>query len=130
MSSSELQGSARRRQQRSPRALAPNMATKSASPPARSSSLQRTQANIRSSHSTNGFGYGREDEEEVELSLLSGQQRRQAALGVDTDDVEGVREKSKAPLSKKDKKAMTLLIILCAPVSNGICDVLADFDLF
>jgi len=129
MSSSELQGSARRRQQRSPKSPARNMPTNSASPHARSSSLQRNHANIRPSHGANGHSYGREEEEEVELSLLSGQERRQAALGVSTEDVEGVREKPRAPLSKKDKQAMALLIVLCMPVSNGICAVVADFDL-
>jgi len=130
MSSSEPQGSARRRQQGSPRATARNMATKPDSLHARSSSLQRNQANTRSSHSANGFGHGRGEEDEVELSLLSGQERRQAALGVDSADGEDVREKSKAPLSKKDKQAMVLLIILCTPVSNSICNALAHFDLF
>ena len=106
------------------------MPTKSASPHARSSSLQRNQANTRSSHSANGFRYGREEEEEVELSLLSGRERQQAALGVDTEDVEGVREKPRASLSKKDKQAMALLIILCTSVSDGICNPLVNFDLF
>lgn len=99
------------------------MATNPDSPHSRSSSLQRNQANIRPLHSANGHHFGREDEDDVELSLLGEQERRQAALGIDSADVEGVREKLKAPLSTKDKKAMALLIILCTHVSNGICSL-------
>ena len=123
MSSSEQQGSARRRHQGSPKTPARNMATNPDSPHSRSSSLQRNQANIRPLHSANGHHFGREDEDDVELSLLGEQERRQAALGIDSADVEGVREKLKAPLSTKDKKAMALLIILCTHVSNGICSL-------
>jgi len=121
MSSSEPQGSARRRQQGSPKTSARNMATNSDRPHTRSSSLQRNQASIRPLHSANGHNYDREDEDGVELSLLGEQERRQAALGDDSADVEDVREKLKAPLSMKDKKAMVLLIILCAPVSHSTC---------
>jgi PAT family acetyl-CoA transporter-like MFS transporter 1 len=120
MSSSEQQGSTRRRHQGSPKTPARNMAANSDSPHPRSSSLQRNQANIRPLHSANGHNYGREEEDEVELSLLGEQERRQAALGVDSADVEQVREKPNIPLSTKDKKAMALLIILCTHVSNGI----------
>jgi len=92
------------------------MATNSDRPHTRSSSLQRNQASVRPLHSANGHNYGREDEDEVELSLLGEQERRQAALGVDSADV----EKPRVPLSTKDKKAMALLIILCTHVSNGM----------
>jgi PAT family acetyl-CoA transporter-like MFS transporter 1 len=74
--------------------------------------------------------YGREEEDGVELSLLGEQERRQAALGVDSEDMEQVREKARAPLSRKDKNAMALLIILCMHVSNDTCQTTADFDLF
>lgn len=121
MSSSELQGSTRRRLQGSPKTPARNMATNSDSQHTRSSSLQRNQASIRPLHSANGHNYSREEEDDVELSLLGEQERRQAALGVDSADVEEVREKPKVPLSTKDKKAVALLIILCTHVSNGIC---------
>lgn len=142
MSSPEPQGPARRRQQKSLKPVARNRQQKSRKPSAldmstdpaglhgRSSSLQRNQASIRPPHSANGHDYGGEEEEEVELSLLGEQERRQAALGVDTEDMEEVSEKMKAPLSRKDKQAMTLLIILCTLLSNGICQALAEFDPF
>ena len=47
--------------------------------------------------------------DEVELSLLGEDERRQAALGLPSEDASG----SKRSLSTRDKKAMTLLIILC-----------------
>ena len=96
------------------------MSTSSDSPHTRSSSLQRNQASIRPVHSANGHNYGGEEEDEVELSLLGDQERRQAALGVDSADAEEVREKPKVPLSTKDKKAVALLIVLCTHISNGI----------
>ena len=97
------------------------MSTNPDSPHTRSSSsLQRNQASVRPLHSANGHNYGGEEEDEVELSLLGDQERRQAALGVDSADVEEVREKPKVPLSTKDKKAVALLIVLCTHVSSSI----------
>ena len=53
---------------------------------------------------------GSADSEEVELSLLGEEERRQAATGIDEDDVGYT---SKRPVSSKDKRAMVLLCVLC-----------------
>ena len=53
---------------------------------------------LQGSASVNAFRYGREEEEELGFSLLSGRERRQAALSVDTEDVEGVRKKPRKDL--------------------------------
>jgi MFS transporter, PAT family, solute carrier family 33 (acetyl-CoA transportor), member 1 len=51
-------------------------------------------------------------EEEVELSLLEEDDRRQAAAGF-VDGNGHLEAKHKAPLSAEDKRAMTLLCVLC-----------------
>src|SRR5258708_1275512 len=127
MSSLEAQRSARKRLQGSSTTPSHNMAADSASLHARSSSLQRHQASTRSPRPANGHHYALEQEDGVELTLLSDQEQRQAALGVDSEEV---REKLKAPLSKKDKQAIVLLIILCTPVSTNFYNARADLDLF
>jgi hypothetical protein len=83
---------------------------------------------MRPPRSANGHHYDREIEDEVELNLLSEQERRQAALDVNSSEVEQFRDKSKSPLSKKDKQAMALLIILCTFVSSDLCDAQADLE--
>jgi hypothetical protein len=49
----------------------------------------------------------------VELSLLGDDERRQAAEGLDSDDVDYT---AKHPVSAKDKRAMVLLCVLCKHV--------------
>ena len=54
------------------------------------------------------------DTEEVELTLLEEDERRQAAFGVsDGDSVRAGRPKQKRPMSTKDKRSMGLLCTLC-----------------
>ncbi|KAF5356065.1 hypothetical protein D9756_004015 [Leucocoprinus leucothites] len=52
-------------------------------------------------------------EEDVELSLLGEDERRQAGQGLE-DDVLPPRSAGKKPMSTKDKRAMVLLCILCS----------------
>lgn len=63
--------------------------------------------------------------DEVELSLLGEDERREAALGLSED------RPSKRSLSTRDKNAMTLLIILCECicVSNYMFELTRDKDL-
>jgi hypothetical protein len=59
---------------------------------------------------------GEENEtEEVQLSLLGEDERRQAAQGLGETEEQGysVELESKRPVSAKDKRAMILLIVLC-----------------
>lgn len=55
-----------------------------------------------------------EDEEDVELSLLGADERRQAAFGLEVEQ----EEDHKKPISLKDKKAMVLLCVLCEFMST------------
>ncbi|PSS37198.1 hypothetical protein PHLCEN_2v969 [Hermanssonia centrifuga] len=66
----------------------------------------------------NGFpGWSSEDSgnmEEVEMSLLADDERRQAAEGMTVEEEQEYLSRSeKKPVSSKDKKAIALLIILC-----------------
>jgi len=65
--------------------------------------VARTPRNFRNGHA----------DAEVELSLLGDDERRQAAEGLDSDDVDYT---AKHPLSAKDKRAMVLLCVLCKHV--------------
>lgn len=51
-----------------------------------------------------------ENLEEVELSLLGDEERRQAARGLEEEEL---GYDPKRPISTKDKKAMVLLCVLC-----------------
>jgi hypothetical protein len=56
------------------------------------------------------------DADDVELSLLNGDERLEASNGynyADVDDGYGGGTASKRPLSSKDKRAMVLLVCLC-----------------
>jgi hypothetical protein len=86
-----------------------------------SSSLERLQADIRSPRSRSGADYPRdENEDEVEMRLLGNEQRDTLA---ETDEDKGHSAK---PMSTKDKRAMTLLIILCEPLVESWSLVLMD----
>lgn len=52
------------------------------------------------------------DTEEVELSLLGEDERRQAAFGVPDGDSAGA-VRVKGPMSNRDKRSMGLLCVLC-----------------
>lgn len=53
-------------------------------------------------------------QDEVELSLLGEDERRQAAIGLTLEEEqEYLAQAEKKPVSTKDKKAIALLIILC-----------------
>lgn len=52
------------------------------------------------------------DTEEVELSLLGEDERRQAAFGASEND-SARAGRAKRPMSTKDKRSMGLLCILC-----------------
>lgn len=74
-----------------------------------SSSLERIQADARSPRSRSGADYPRdENEDEVEMRLLGNEQRDTLLAEADED-----KDRSAKPMSTKDKRAMTLLIILC-----------------
>jgi hypothetical protein len=78
---------------------------------AMSSSLDNVQhINPRTPRGNRSFGYDTTEEDEVELTLLGEEERRQAALGL-----EEARESKevKRPLSARDKRAMVLLSVLC-----------------
>jgi hypothetical protein len=79
-----------------------------------SSSLERIQADIRSPRSRSGADYPRdENEDEVEMRLLgNGNEQRDTLLAEADED----KDHSAKPMSTKDKRAMTLLIILCTPL--------------
>lgn len=53
------------------------------------------------------------EEEDVELSLLGEDERRQAAFGAEGEGID------KRPISLKDKKAMALLCVLCEQYSHS-----------
>jgi hypothetical protein len=77
-----------------------------------SSSLERMQAEARSPRSRSGADYPRdENEDEVEMRLLGNEQRDTLLTEADED-----KDRSAKPMSTKDKRAMTLLIILCKPL--------------
>lgn len=82
-------------------------------PGAVSSSLDSIQINPRTPKTARANWTGLEDDEneDVELSLLGEEERRQAAAGLDQEY--GAPDDSKRPLSAKDKKAMVLLSVLC-----------------
>lgn len=64
------------------------------------------------------------DMEEVELTLLEEDERRQAAVGV-ADDGPAMAGRPKPPMSAKDKRSMILLCVLCeSPCCHREC--LAD----
>lgn len=53
--------------------------------------------------------------DEVELSLLGEEERLQAARGLSLEEEqEYLAQSEKKPMSSKDKKAIALLVILCA----------------
>ena len=52
--------------------------------------------------------------DEVELTLLNEDERREAGAGVDGFGLESGAEKAKSTLTAEDKKAMVLLSILCS----------------
>jgi hypothetical protein len=52
--------------------------------------------------------------EEVELSLLSDEERLQAGDGLGLADMGGVEYDAKRPISSKDKRGMVLLCVLCS----------------
>ncbi|KII94436.1 hypothetical protein PLICRDRAFT_88660 [Plicaturopsis crispa FD-325 SS-3] len=81
-------------------------------PGAVSSSLDSIQINPRTPKTARANWTGLEDDEneDVELSLLGEEERRQAAAGLDQEY--GAPDDSKRPLSAKDKKAMVLLSVL------------------
>jgi hypothetical protein len=49
------------------------------------------------------------DEYEDDIELLDEDERRRAALGLEEETASGVKK----PMSKEDKKAVALLIVLC-----------------
>lgn len=85
-------------------------------PKAISSSLESIHIPPRTPRSGRSMANG-ELREEVELSLLSEQERRDASLD-EEDGEDYIRTpKSKPQLSGKDKRAMALLIVLCESVT-------------
>lgn len=61
------------------------------------------------------------DMEDVELTLLEEDERRQAAVGV-SDGEPPTASRPKPPMSAKDKRSMFLLCILCeSPCCHHIC---------
>lgn len=62
---------------------------------------------------------GVDDDDDVELSLLGEEERRQAAHGLEPDEPEH-SPSLKGPMSSKDKRAMVLLCVLCALYFFGL----------
>lgn len=85
-----------------------------------SSSLQNTHISPRTPKANRTF----EDvEDDMELSLLGEEERRQAAEGL--EDV-SLRNVSKKPMSSKDKRAMVLLCVLCKFFRVIFCTALSE----
>jgi hypothetical protein len=62
----------------------------------------------------NGRKTDKVEDEELNMSLLGESERQAAAEGLESEHEHHDEEKRlKAPMSSKDKSAMTLLIILC-----------------
>lgn len=76
-----------------------------------SSSLQSIHIPPRTPRSVRGDSEYANSMDEVEMSLLSSEERRLAAAGVSLDDA--YVSKGKAGISTKDKRGMILLIVLC-----------------
>ena len=83
-----------------------------------SSSLERLQADARSPRSRSGADYPRDERDDtVEMSLLgNGGRVHDSSLLAEEEEHE--KDRAAKPMSKKDKKAMTLLIILCTSRAN------------
>lgn len=77
-----------------------------------SSSLNSIHISPRTPRSTSRVAFDEAGEDDVELSLLGDDERRQAAYGVDREYGSGVGD-SKHPISAEDKRAMVLLCVLC-----------------
>ncbi|KIM33814.1 hypothetical protein M408DRAFT_325408 [Serendipita vermifera MAFF 305830] len=78
-----------------------------------SSSLERLQAEARSPRSRSAADYPQDEREDtVEMSLLGNGGRADHDSHIVEEQEEEDKDRSKKPMSKKDKKAMTLLIIL------------------
>jgi hypothetical protein len=58
------------------------------------------------------FANGHGDDDELELSLLTGEERRSARVGAEEEVLE-LEYDPKRPISPKDKRAMVLLCVLC-----------------
>lgn len=57
--------------------------------------------------------YGNSSEDELELSLLGEEERRQAANGLESEEQGFATPEGKKPVSNKDKRGIALLIVLC-----------------
>jgi PAT family acetyl-CoA transporter-like MFS transporter 1 len=77
-----------------------------------SSSLNSIQMQPRTPRSPE---YNNQDMDEVELSLLGEEDRQRAAVGLSDEFPSDVDPKR--PFSARDKRAMSLLIVLCASLS-------------
>lgn len=76
-----------------------------------SSSLESIHIPPRTPKNALGSGEHANSMEEIELSLLTSEERRRASAGLSLDDA--YVSKGKAGMSSKDKRGMILLIVLC-----------------
>ena len=81
-----------------------------------SSSLESIHIPPRTPRSAVGSDDNMQSMEEVEMSLLTTEERQRAATGVSPDDA--YVSKGKAGMSTKDKRGIILLIVLCECLAN------------
>jgi hypothetical protein len=92
----------------------PRTATSAHSHHGRVTSIERLQADLRSPRTRPGPEYPLDARDDaVEMSLLGNEYRDDRGGLLEGEEEDENKDKTPKPLSKKDKKAMALLIVLC-----------------